>query len=108
MSFPWIRISAAAIQTPAPRFSVCVNPVSKRTMTENGNNLYFSKNMARVSVIFFFFNVRTFNIFDLIIVPLEYFNLCQNISEQLFVNKLFNSDRGIFELVIREILLDPN
>lgn len=64
--------------------------------------------MARVSVIFFFFNVRTFNIFDLIIVPLEYFNLCQNISEQLFVNKLFNSDRGIFELVIREILLDPN
>lgn len=43
--------------------------------------------MARVSVIFFFFNVRTFNIFDLIIVPLEYFNLCQNISEQLFVNE---------------------
>lgn len=106
MSFPWIRISAAAIQTPAPRFSVCVNPVSKRTMTENGNNLYFSKNMARVSVIFFFFNPRTFNIFDLIIVPLEYFNLCQNISEQLFVNKY--SNRGIFELVIREILLDPN
>lgn len=64
--------------------------------------------MARVSVIFFFFNVRTFNIFDLIIVPLEYFNLCQNISERLFVNELFNSDRGIFELVIREILLDPN
>lgn len=56
-------------------------------MTENGNNLYFSKNMARVSVIFFFFNVRTFNIFDLIIAPLEYFNLCQNISEQLFVNE---------------------
>lgn len=106
MSFPWIRISAAAIQTPAPRFSVCVNPVSKRTMTENGNNLYFSKNMARVSVIFFFFNPRTFNIFDLIIAPLEYFNLCQNISEQLFVNKY--SNRGIFELVIREILLDPN
>lgn len=43
--------------------------------------------MARVSVIFFFFNPRTFNIFDLIIVPLEYFNLCQNISEQLFVNE---------------------
>lgn len=43
--------------------------------------------MARVSVIFFFFNVRTFNIFDLIIVSLEYFNLCQNISEQLFVNE---------------------
>lgn len=43
--------------------------------------------MARVSVIFFFFNVRTFNIFDLIIAPLEYFNLCQNISEQLFVNE---------------------
>lgn len=62
--------------------------------------------MARVSVIFFFFNPRTFNIFDLIIVPLEYFNLCQNISEQLFVNKY--SNRGIFELVIREILLDPN
>lgn len=43
--------------------------------------------MARVSVIFFFFNPRTFNIFDLIIAPLEYFNLCQNISEQLFVNE---------------------
>lgn len=43
--------------------------------------------MARVLVIFFFFNPRTFNIFDLIIAPLEYFNLCQNISEQLFVNE---------------------